>query len=122
MEYSSGEKNIGIKGRKRRKALAIVLFSAFLFNITAYPERLTTLTGASSSVFLLYGGFYSFIQSEQNFCGTFGFLGLKETPQGLQKIKEKANRLTDLNKSVRQNMYSLGAAVFLYLWVFALAI
>ncbi len=122
MKYSSGDENIGATGRRRRKALSIVLFSAFIFNITAYPGRLTTLTGASSSVFLLYGAFYCFIQSEQKFCGTFGFLGLKKTPEGLKKIQQRSNRLTDLSKSMRQNMYSLGAAVFLYLWVFALAI
>ena len=121
MEYSSGEENIGLRGRKMRKALSVVLFSAFLLNIAIYPDRLTTLAGAASAIFLLYGAFYSFIQSEQKFCGTFGFLGLKNTPQGLQRIQEKSNRLTDLSKSLRQNMYSLGASLFIYLWVLALA-
>ncbi len=122
MEYSSGEENIGSAGRKRRKALSVVLFSAFLFNIAVYPGRLTSLSGAFATVFLLYGAFYCFIQSEQNFCGTFGFLGLKNTPEGLKKIQKKSNRLTDLTKSMRQNAYSLGASVFIYLWVLALAI
>lgn len=121
MDYSSGEENIGQDGRRRRKALSVVLFSAFLLNLVIYPDRLTALAGASSAVILLYGGFYSFIQSEQKFCGTFGFLGLKNTPQGLQRIKEKSNRLTDLSKSMRQNAYSLGASVFVYIWVLALA-
>lgn len=122
MEYSSGEENIGSTGRKRRKTLSVILFSAFLLYVATYPGRMTSLSGAFAAVFLLYGGFYNFIQSEQKFCGTFGFLGLKNTPQGLKKIQEKSNRLTDLSKSMRQNTYSLGASVFVYFWILALAI
>jgi len=122
VEYSSGEENIGSRGRKMRKALSVVLFSGFLLDIALYPASLTTVGGGFASVFLLYGAFYCFIQSEQKFCGTFGFLGLKDTPDGLKRIQEKSNRLTDLSKSMRQNAYSIGASLFIYIWVLALAI
>ncbi|AOV94398.1 hypothetical protein AQV86_00555 [Nanohaloarchaea archaeon SG9] len=120
MEYIPGERNIDAGGRLGREIGSVIGFSGFLLLLAVYSEALLSLRGIVLGSFLLYFGFYNFIQEEQSFCGTFGAIGFHYGEEGLEKTSDEENRSADIRKSLRQNSAALILTLLFTGWTYLL--